>query len=230
MRVFTVKVVTVLGLASLLAGCTTPSGRPDNTANGALIGGVSGAAIGALADRRAPGVGALIGGAAGLIAGGLIGHSMDEQAEARERAYYYYYPPPPRPPPSVADIKSMTKSGMSDDVIIGQIATTRAVYHLDANALIDLKDAGVSQKVIAYMVNTANTVATEAPPAPQPPVAVVAPGPDYVWVSGEWIWSGGTWVWIEGRWAVPPYPHAIWVGARWERGPRGWYRIGGHWR
>jgi hypothetical protein len=37
------------------------SGQPDRTTNGALIGGASGAAIGALADRRAPGVGALIG-------------------------------------------------------------------------------------------------------------------------------------------------------------------------
>ena len=59
----------------------------------------------------------------------------------------------------------MTRTGMSDDVIIGQINNTRAVYNLDANALIDLHNAGVSQKVIAYMVNTANTVVAQAPPA-----------------------------------------------------------------
>jgi hypothetical protein len=81
-----VRALSAIGLASLLAGCTTPSGRPDNTANGALIGGASGAAIGALADHHNPGAGALIGGTAGLIAGGLIGHSMDQQAEARRQS------------------------------------------------------------------------------------------------------------------------------------------------
>ena len=232
MKAIIVKGVTAIGLAGLLAGCTTPSGRPDYTANGALIGGASGAAIGALADRRAPGAGALIGGAAGLIAGGLIGHSMDQQAEYRARYAPppAYYPPPPGPPPSIGDIKSMTKAGLSDDVIIGQIINTRAVYNLDTNALIDLHNAGVSQKVIAYMVNTANTVVAQAPPQPPAETVVVAPGPDYVWVGGEWVWNGGTWVWIGGRWAVPPYRHVVWVDAHWDHGPYGWHRVGGHWR
>jgi len=151
---------------------------------------------------------------------------MDEEARWRTAPY----PPPPGPPPSLHDIKAMTKSGLSDDVIIGQIISTRAVYSLDANAIIDLTNSGVSQRVIAYMVNTANPVAAQAPPPPQPQTVVVAPGPDYVWADGEWVWSGGTWVWIGGRWILPPYPHAVWVGVRWERGPRGWYRVGGHWR
>jgi len=230
MNTFIVRLVTLAALAGLVAGCTTPSGQPDRTANGALIGGASGAAIGALADRRAPGVGALIGGAAGLIAGGLIGHSMDEQAAARSAPPPVYYPPPPAPPPSINDIKAMSRAGMSDDAIIGQIISTHAVYNLNADALIDLHNAGVSQKVIAYMVNTPNgVVAQVAPPPPPTETVVVAPGPDYVWVDGEWVWSGGTWVWIRGRWALPPHRHAIWIGARWERGPRGWHRVGGHW-
>ena len=79
-----------------------------------------------------------------------------------------YYPPPPGPPPSINDIKAMTRSGLGDDVIIGQIINTRAVYNLDANALIDLHNAGVSQKVIAYMVNTANTVVAQARQLRQP--------------------------------------------------------------
>jgi hypothetical protein len=91
--------ITAIGLTSLqLAGCTSPNGRPDYTGSGALIGGGSGAAIGALADRRNPGVGALIGAGAGALAGGLVGHSMDEQAEASSAgppASPYYYPPPP---------------------------------------------------------------------------------------------------------------------------------------
>ena len=91
----TVPILSVLALIGSLTGCTTPSGRPDYTANGALIGAGSGAAIGAIADRRAPGAGALIGGAAGLIAGGLVGHTMDQQAEASAPPAPYPPPPPP---------------------------------------------------------------------------------------------------------------------------------------
>ncbi len=227
------QLLITLTLASLLVGCYSPGGRPDYTANGALIGGASGAAIGALADRRSPGAGALIGGAAGLITGGLIGHSMDRQAEARN-----YSPPPPPPytavapelPPSLADIEAMSRSGVADDLIIAQINRTGAVYRLDANAIIGLSQAGVSQKVIAYMINTASTVVTEAPPPVPTETLVVCPGPDYVWVGGEWAWNGAAWVWVGGRWVLPPYHHAVWVEARWVHGPHGWYREGGRWR
>ena len=228
MKTTFVKILTMTALSGLLAGCVQPDGRPDNTGTGALVGGASGAAIGALADRRNPGVGALIGGAAGLLAGGLIGHSVDQENDARARAMSS---PPLPPPPSLADIKALARSGVSDDVIINQINNSRAVYHLDAGAIIDLNTAGVSQKVITYMINTGeNVVATQAPPAPPAEVIVAAPGPDYVWVGGEWVWSGGTWVWVGGRWAARPYGHTVWVEARWERGPHGWYRTGGHWR
>jgi hypothetical protein len=197
-----------------------------------LIGGASGAVIGAIADRRDPGAGALLGGAAGLLVGGLIGHSVDQQNEARAASEPPpSYGPPPLPlPPSIADIKALAKSGLNDDVIIGQISNTHAVYHLDANALIDLHNSGVSEKVIAYMINTADTIATLPPPPPPVETVTLAPGPDYVWNDGEWVWSGGAWVWIGGRWALPPYPHAVWIGGRWDHGGDGWHRVGGHWR
>jgi WXXGXW repeat (2 copies)/Glycine zipper len=80
-------------LAVLLAGCTTPTGAPDYTGSGALIGGASGAGLGAALDRANPGAGALIGGAAGLITGGVIGHAMDQQAS--RPVYVMPTPPPP---------------------------------------------------------------------------------------------------------------------------------------
>ena len=227
MKTILVKALTAAALCGLLSGCVDPDGRPNNTGSGALIGGMSGAAIGALADRRNPGAGALIGGAAGLLAGGLIGNSVDRENAARERAYRPALPPPP----SVADIKALARSGVADDIIINQINSSRAVYHLDANAIIDLTQAGVSQRVITYMINTGeNVVATQAPPPPQTEVIGVAPAPGYVWVGGEWVWSGGGWVWIAGRWASPPYSRAVWVGPCWVHGPHGWYRTRGYWR
>ncbi|MBU6398733.1 MAG: YXWGXW repeat-containing protein [Verrucomicrobia bacterium] len=230
MKPSVVKVITLLALGGVLAGCVSPNGRPDYTGSGALIGAGSGAAIGALADRRAPGAGALIGGAAGAIAGGLIGHSMDYQAAARPEPPPRYVVTPQAQPLGIADIKAMAQSGVSDDVIISQINSTRSVYQLDANAIIDLKNAGVSQKVIAYMISTSNAaVVTQAPPPPPAENIVVAPGPGYTWVGGEWVWNGGGWVWIGGHWAWPPYGGAVWIGPRWVHGHRGWHRVGGYW-
>jgi hypothetical protein len=233
MKTTLVKIFTLTGLTSLLAGCVSPNGQPNNTGTGALMGGATGATIGALADWRNPGAGALIGGAAGLITGGLLGHAADEQNQARMQ--YYSGPPaygaaPPLKPLSIADIKSMTKAGVSDDTIISQINSTHTVYHLDANAIIDLNNSGVSQRVISSMINTSSAVASQAPPAPQVETVVAAPGPDYTWVNGEWVWNGATWVWVSGRWVLGPYPHAIWVSARWVYGPYGWHRVPGYWR
>jgi len=230
------KIITSLFIAvcsCLLTGCVQPNGSPDNTANGALIGGASGAAFGAAIAHRNPAAGALIGGAAGLVTGTLIGHSMDEQNQVGRM------PPPPTPatpipqgqPLSLADIKAMKNAKVSDDIIINQINNTHSVYNLDANAIIDLKNSGVSEKVIAYMMNTStNVVANQAPPPPQQEVVVTSPGPDYIWVDGEWVWSSGVWIWIGGRWMYPPHAHAIWVHARWEHGPSGWRHTPGHWR
>ena len=239
MKTRLVNGLTLVAMAGILAGCVDSYGRRDNTGSGALIGGASGAAIGAIADRRNPGAGALIGGVAGLVTGGLIGHSIDRE-EARRYPPPTYIPPPPnyvpapQPPPqpspvSVADIENLSRSGVGDDVIINQINNTHAVFHLDADTIIRLKNSGVSQNVIACMVGTANSVATQAPPPTPTETVVVAPGPDYVWEPGEWVWNGASWVWIGGRWVVPPYRHAVWVEAHWVAGRHGWYRVPGHW-
>jgi len=159
MKTLVVKIGTAVGLASLLAGCAYPNGRPDHTGSGGLIGGGSGAATGALADHTAPEDGAPIGGAAGSITGELIGHSIDLHAEASSQS---------APPP------------------------------------------------------------TSSPPPPE--TVLAAPGPDYVWIDGNWVLKEGDWVWISGHWVLPPYPHAVWVEGPWQLGPHGWHRVGDHWR
>ncbi|MCL5096692.1 MAG: YXWGXW repeat-containing protein [Candidatus Omnitrophica bacterium] len=233
MKTVVIKSVAAAALAGLLAGCVSPSGYTDYTGSGALVGGVSGATIGALAARENPGAGALIGGLAGLVAGGLIGHSMNQQAEAEREVIPppVYTPAPQRPPPTIADIEAMSKAGVSDDVIISDINSTHAVYNLDANTIIALKNAGVSEKVINYMINTSsNLTVSQAPPPPPQQTVVVAPGPGYVWVGGEWIWNGAGWTWIAGHWVLPPFSHAVWIGPRWIHAHRGWHRVQGYWR
>lgn len=90
---FLVKGLAAGLLAVSLAGCTTPNGEPNNTGTGALIGGASGAGLGAMLAHREPGAGALVGGALGAITGAIIGNSMDQQAHPP----VYVAPPPPPP-------------------------------------------------------------------------------------------------------------------------------------
>jgi hypothetical protein len=238
--------LTMTAAGLLLVGCETPEGYPNRTANGALLGGALGMATGAIIGNQShsSAEGALIGGAIGAITGGLIGNSMDMEQRARLQAQapQTYQRVEQGQPLAVADVKAMSKAGVSDDVIISQIRNSRTVYRLSAADIIDLHDAGVSQKVIEFMINTPSTIGgAAAPPAqtavvvaqapPPPPVetVVVAPGPGYVWIGGEWEWHG-RWVWVGGHWVWPPHPHAVWVHGYWGQGPHGYYHAGGHWR
>lgn len=236
------KSIFALGSAAvLLAGCQNPDGTQNNTASGALIGGAFGALTGAvIGGRDHAGPAALIGAAVGAVGGGLIGNSMDREQEARLRAQApeTYARVDQGQPLTVADVKSLAKAGITEDVIITQIANSRTVFHLSSADIIDLRDAGVSDKVVNYMINTPTTVAAAPPPvttdqAPPPPpteTVVVAPGPDYVWVDGEWAWNGYAWVWIGGHWAFPPHPHAVWIVGRSWHDHWGWHHERGYWR
>ncbi|WP_281995406.1 OmpA family protein [Ruegeria faecimaris] len=82
------KLVVSSGLCSalFLAGCTDPgtlnlpSDPNQNTKQGALLGGLVGAGVGAIANDSDPLLGALAGGAIGAAGGGLIGNQLDRQA------------------------------------------------------------------------------------------------------------------------------------------------------
>ena len=245
------KILTfgLTGLLIVLTGCETPYGEPDRTATGALTGGAIGAASGALigSHGRHAGEGALIGGAIGAITGGLIGNAMDQEHRQRlqQQAPQTYTRVDQGQPLAVADVKELTRAGISDDVIISQIRNSRTVYRLSSADIIDLHNTGVSDKVIDFMISTpsllggsssaisvpqASTVVVAQPPPPRPvETVVVAPGPGYVWVGGEWVWNG-RWFWTSGRWCMPPRSHAVWVGGYWGRGSRGWHHTPGHWR
>ena len=232
----------------VLAGCVNPDGTQNNTGSGALIGGAMGALTGAaIGGHHDGGEAALIGAAVGAMAGGLVGNSMDQQQQARlhQQAPQTYMHVEQGQPLSVADVKALAKAGISDDVIVSQIRNSRTVYRLSAPDIIDLRGAGVSDNVVNFMINTpgliggssgvapapqASAVVVAQPPPP-PPVETMAaaPGPEYVWIGGEWMWNGG-WYWVSGHWGPPPHPHAVWVAGYWGRGPHGYYPVHGHWR
>ena len=225
----------------VLTGCQYPNGEPNNTASGALIGGAMGALAGAaIGGPRNGGAGALIGAAAGAITGGAIGNSIDQEqaAELRAQAPQTYVRVQQGQPLTISDIKALTEANVGDEVIISQIRNSHTVFHLSTSDIIDLHNAGVSENVINFMINTPNTVGevdqtttvvTEAPPPPPVETVTLAPGPGYIWIGGDWVWNG-RWVWVGGHWGRPPYPHAVWVPNYWHRGPHGWYQRPGHWR
>ncbi|MBI2811066.1 MAG: hypothetical protein HYX67_09595 [Candidatus Melainabacteria bacterium] len=55
---------------------------------------------------------------------------------------------------TLEDIKRMNNAGISDKKIIDAIQSTGSVYYLSANDMTDLKNAGVSSRVIDYMRQT----------------------------------------------------------------------------
>lgn len=149
-------------------------------------------------------------------------------------------------PVSVADVKMLAKAGMSDEVILSHIRNAHATFRLSTAEIIELKDTGVSQRVIDFMINTPPAVmpapvvvpevsAGAAAPAVLAEPIPVAPGPDFIWVSGCWTWRHtrlgfGRWEWVPGFWSRPPHRDAIWIGGRWEphHGLNVW--VDGHWR
>ncbi|HEV2329956.1 MAG TPA: YXWGXW repeat-containing protein [Verrucomicrobiae bacterium] len=242
MQKLQILTITVAASAAILTGCTYPNGEPNNTGTGALIGAGSGAALGAVVGGRNAGAGAVIGGAFGALTGALIGNSID-QAQSEElhaEAPVTYVHVEQNQPLTVDDVKALVRAKVSDDVIIAQIQNSHVVYHLSAQDIINLHSSGVSDRVVNFMIATVNSpppppsttvVTSDQPPPPQYETVVTAPGPDYVWIAGEWQWNGVGWVWVGGRWASPPYPGAIWVHGYWYRGPwGGWRHVHGHWR
>ncbi|MFY2823159.1 OmpA family protein [Ruegeria sp. MALMAid1280] len=75
-----------LGSAMFLGACADPgtlnlpSDPNQNAKQGALLGGLVGAGVGAIANDSNPGLGALAGAAVGAAGGGLIGNQLDRQA------------------------------------------------------------------------------------------------------------------------------------------------------
>lgn len=131
----------------LITSCSTKTGT------GILVGAGVGAGTGAIIGG---GEGALIGGAVGAVAGGLVGAALDEQDRKimEQRSPQTLHRIDRGEQLSLQDIKNMSRNGLSDDVIINQIKATNSVFNLSSDQIIDLKESGVSQKVINYMVKT----------------------------------------------------------------------------
>ncbi len=77
---------------------------------------------------------------------------------------------------------------------------------------------------------THEVIVKKAPPHARAEAKTASPGPNYVWMGGNWRWTGTNYVWVSGHWVSRPRPNAVWVGGHWARRAGGWLWIEGHWR
>jgi uncharacterized protein YcfJ len=131
----------------LMIGCQSKTGT------GALTGGALGAGTGAIIGG---GQGALIGGAVGVIAGGLVGAALDEQDRKimEQRSPRTVERMDRGDPLTVGDIIKLSQGGVSDDTIIRYIQETKTSYNLSQIQIDRMREAGVSSRVVNYMVDT----------------------------------------------------------------------------
>jgi hypothetical protein len=181
------------GAAVLASGVFSPNNAmaQANTQRGATWGGITGAIAGAIIgdNNNEAGAGAAIGGAVGAVAGGLLGNAKDKELQAQQ---YYSQPshytrtvaPQPSASPLVPtgavsfnDVVAMSRSGVSEGVVLNQIASRGVQRRPVVSDIISLHQQGVSEVVISAMQNApvGDQVVVQAPTVVETPVYVPAP-------------------------------------------------------
>ncbi|MDX1952291.1 MAG: glycine zipper domain-containing protein [Verrucomicrobiota bacterium] len=157
--------VVVLGLA--LTGCSNLPGSDKQ--QGAVIGGATGAAVGAAVTKNRA-LGAVIGGAVGAAGGYVIGSNSDkllgrdkEEVQAANRKSQ-------EAPATTQDVNNATtadlnsdgfvtldevvameKAGLTDEVMLQRLRATGQVFQLTEEQNKYLREQGISQEVISEL-------------------------------------------------------------------------------
>ena len=141
------SLLIIAAAATLMVGCESKAGT------GALVGAGLGVGAGALIGG---GGGAVVGGAVGAIGGGLVGAALDAQdrKNVEEQNPRTLRRVDRGEQLSVNDIIDLHKANISDDKIISLIDKTNSTYMLNTYQIDNLRKAGVSNRVINYMINT----------------------------------------------------------------------------
>lgn len=172
------SIVSILALG--LAACSSLPG--SDRQQGAVIGGASGAAVGAaVTENRA--LGAIIGGALGAAGGYVIGankdkivgeDSKDKVAEASREAETTPATPQEAKSARTADVNSdgfvtldevvaLEQANLNDDEIIDRLRSTGQVFELTDEQKRYLLDKGVSQSVVDRLDDLNRTAKDQLP-------------------------------------------------------------------
>ena len=178
----------IAGCAALVvSGCGTPGSNQEAASTaGAAVGAGVGLVAGAAMHRPMEGLaaGALIGGGSGAV----VGQSQDRKEAANaatQRTQAEQARVAANPPVGKADVIMMTQAKVSDDVIVNKINSASYILPLAAQDLVDLKNAGVSDKVTNAMLVRLQTQGTAMQTAPPPPASTET----HVYYYGDpWPW------------------------------------------
>lgn len=173
-RPFPIAALLVISL--LLGGCASPY----HADRGALVGGLTGAGVGALVGNAVghTGAGAVIGGAVGTLGGAAIGSEMDEM-EARNRAMIEAQLGRQVAAGAVMidDVVAMTRAGVNEELIVNHVRIHGVARPLQATDLILLQNEGVSTSVIRAMQEPTMTAQQPVMVQPAPAPVLVEPYP-----------------------------------------------------
>lgn len=172
-------------LCAALTGCSNLPGNDKQ--QGAVIGGASGAAVGAAVTKNHA-LGAIIGGAVGAAGGYVVGANKDKiigkDKEAANDASRKSQEAPATAEEArtaaTADINkdgfvtldevvALDQAGLSDDQIVAKLRATNQVFDLTEEQRRYLLDRGVSQNVIDQMVRL-NQDRKDELPKPSDPI------------------------------------------------------------
>lgn len=157
-----VRFAVLLMLTSLFCAC---SGGGPRAQQGTAIGALTGAGIGAIIGQKngEGSEGAIIGALAGATVGNAIGDSEDRMVESN-RAFIKSRTVSPNSV-TQSQIMQMVQSGMEEDVIERQIQINGIAFTPTTDDLINLRNQGVSSRVIMAVQNAAkNPPAVSANP------------------------------------------------------------------
>lgn len=188
----------------------------NNTQNGALVGSGIGAVTGAIIGDHSghAGGGAAIGALAGGLGGALIGNAQDAQEQRDAAIAQAHYAQQQRQAAATAlrnaDLVKYAQNGIGDDVIIQSVRTRGGQFDLSPDAIIALKQSGVSDRVLLEVQRMGEAAPTTVVPAGGPPAVIAPPPPQVVVVRPQ-----------------PAVRFGVVVGPRPYR--RGWHRHWHHW-
>lgn len=170
----------------------------NNTESGALVGTTLGTLAGAVIGHQSghTGTGALIGAGTGAVMGGLMGNAEDAREERDAALAYQAAQYNAQLALTNADVIQMAANGVGDQVIINSIRSRGGRFDLSPQSIIDLKQRGVSDPVVAYMQSNSggvpNGTMAVVPPVYGPRVRrvyVAPPEPEVVIVGRPWGWG-----------------------------------------
>jgi len=163
-RAFVRKSIAVLALCCVGIATTASDAFAQRAQRGAVLGGLGGAVVGGLIGDHndKAGAGAAIGGALGIVGGAVLGNARDKEINAQRQQQQYYYQQrsyaqqqrqyvQTQAAVSINDVITMSRSGLSDSVVMNQIQTRGVQQQLQVSDIIAMHQQGVSDIVISTM-------------------------------------------------------------------------------